>query len=130
MVSAVDENRGVSTRSSPARAPQFAVMSRGCAVPVTLNPNFCLGYKNLGLIHEQTGNTDEACKQFGKSPMGKKGSCTACKAGYNCKSPHSYEPAPALVWLVLPIRSTVSVESPSLLSFHSPDGLWRPPRLI
>jgi type IV pilus assembly protein PilF len=32
---------------------------------VTLNPNFCLGFKNLGLIHEQTGNTEEACKQFG-----------------------------------------------------------------
>ncbi len=29
---------------------------------VTLNPNFCLGFKNLGLIYEQTGNTDEACK--------------------------------------------------------------------
>jgi Tfp pilus assembly protein PilF len=33
---------------------------------VTLNPNFCLGFKNLGLIHEQTGNTEEACKQFGQ----------------------------------------------------------------
>ncbi|MFL5344809.1 MAG: social motility TPR repeat lipoprotein Tgl [Hyalangium sp.] len=32
---------------------------------VTLNPNFCLGFKNLGLIYEQTGNTDEACKAFG-----------------------------------------------------------------
>jgi Flp pilus assembly protein TadD len=32
---------------------------------VTLNPNFCLGFKNLGIIHEQTGNTEEACKQFG-----------------------------------------------------------------
>jgi tetratricopeptide (TPR) repeat protein len=32
---------------------------------VTLNPNFCLGFKNLGIIHEQAGNTDEACKQFG-----------------------------------------------------------------
>jgi tetratricopeptide (TPR) repeat protein len=31
---------------------------------VTLNPKFCLGYKNLGLIHEQTGNTEEACRQF------------------------------------------------------------------
>jgi type IV pilus assembly protein PilF len=31
---------------------------------VTLNPNFCLGFKNLGLIYEQTGSTEEACKQF------------------------------------------------------------------
>jgi type IV pilus assembly protein PilF len=31
---------------------------------VTLNPNFCLGFKNLGIIHEQTGDTEEACKQF------------------------------------------------------------------
>ena len=31
---------------------------------VTLNPNFCLGFKNLGLIYEQTGSTDEACTQF------------------------------------------------------------------
>jgi type IV pilus assembly protein PilF len=33
---------------------------------VTLNPNFCLGFKNLGLIYEQTGSTEEACKQFGQ----------------------------------------------------------------
>lgn len=31
---------------------------------VTLNPKFCLGYKNLGLIHEHTGNTEESCRQF------------------------------------------------------------------
>lgn len=31
---------------------------------VTLNPNFCLGFKNLGLIYEQTGKTEEACTQF------------------------------------------------------------------
>jgi tetratricopeptide (TPR) repeat protein len=33
---------------------------------VTLNPSFCLGFKNLGLIHEQAGNTEEACKQFSR----------------------------------------------------------------
>lgn len=33
---------------------------------VTLNPNFCLGFKNLGLIFEQTGSTEEACKAFGQ----------------------------------------------------------------
>ena len=31
---------------------------------VTLNPGFCLGFRNLGIIHEQSGNTGEACKQF------------------------------------------------------------------
>jgi tetratricopeptide (TPR) repeat protein len=31
---------------------------------VTLNPKFCLGYKNLGLILDQTGNTEDACRQF------------------------------------------------------------------
>jgi hypothetical protein len=77
------------------------------------------------------GKTDPgtSCKQRGSSPLGKKDSCTACKAGYNCKSPQSYEPAPALVWLILPTRSTVSIDPPSLSSSHSPDGLWRPPRL-
>ena len=75
------------------------------------------------------GDLDTACKRLGDSPLGKKDSCTACKAGYNCKSPQSYEPAPALVWLVLPPHSTVSIDPPSLLSSHSPDGLWRPPRL-
>jgi tetratricopeptide (TPR) repeat protein len=32
---------------------------------VTLNPNFCLGFRNLGIIHAETGNTDESCKHFG-----------------------------------------------------------------
>ncbi|HEX8706285.1 MAG TPA: social motility TPR repeat lipoprotein Tgl, partial [Myxococcaceae bacterium] len=31
---------------------------------VTLNPKFCLGYKNLGIIYEHTGNTEESCRQF------------------------------------------------------------------
>jgi type IV pilus assembly protein PilF len=31
---------------------------------VTLNPNFCQGFRNLGLIYDQSGNTDEACRQF------------------------------------------------------------------
>ena len=75
------------------------------------------------------GDPDTACKRLGDSPLGKKNSCTACKAGYNCKSPQSYEPAPALVWLVLPAHSSVSIDPPFLLSSHSPDGLWRPPRL-
>ncbi len=32
---------------------------------VTTNPNFCLGYKNLGVIYEETGNISEACRSFG-----------------------------------------------------------------
>ncbi|QRN93776.1 social motility TPR repeat lipoprotein Tgl [Archangium violaceum] len=33
---------------------------------VTTNPGFCLGYKNLGIIHEETGNVSEACRSFGR----------------------------------------------------------------
>jgi hypothetical protein len=76
------------------------------------------------------GDPGSSCKRLGDSPLGKKDSCSACKAGYNCKSPQSYEPASALVWFTLPAHSTVSVSPPSLLSSHSPDGLWRPPRFI
>ncbi|RKH84585.1 tetratricopeptide repeat protein [Corallococcus sp. AB045] len=32
---------------------------------VTTNPDFCLGYKNLGIIYDETGKTEEACRQFG-----------------------------------------------------------------
>jgi len=75
------------------------------------------------------GDPGTSCKRYGDSPVGKKDSCTACKAGYNCKSPQSYEPPLALAWLAPPPRSTVSIDPPPLLSAHSPDGLWRPPRL-
>src|SRR6266852_4805677 len=33
---------------------------------VTTNPKFCLGYKNLGIIHEERGEVDEACRHFGR----------------------------------------------------------------
>jgi type IV pilus assembly protein PilF len=33
---------------------------------LTINPKFCLGYKNLGIIYDEGGSTDEACKQFGR----------------------------------------------------------------
>ncbi|WP_163997365.1 social motility TPR repeat lipoprotein Tgl [Pyxidicoccus caerfyrddinensis] len=33
---------------------------------VTTNPAFCLGYRNLGLIYDETGRTDEACRQFSR----------------------------------------------------------------
>ncbi|NNB95496.1 social motility TPR repeat lipoprotein Tgl [Corallococcus exiguus] len=31
---------------------------------ITTNPDFCLGYKNLGIIYDETGKTEEACRQF------------------------------------------------------------------
>jgi type IV pilus biogenesis/stability protein PilW len=31
---------------------------------VTTNPSFCLGYKNLGIIYDETGRTDDACRQY------------------------------------------------------------------
>ncbi len=33
---------------------------------VTLNPQFCQGYRNLGLIHEEAGETEQACQQFAR----------------------------------------------------------------
>lgn len=33
---------------------------------VTTNPKFCLGYKNLGIIHFEQGQTEAACGHFGK----------------------------------------------------------------
>jgi type IV pilus assembly protein PilF len=31
---------------------------------ITTNPKFCLGYRNLGIIHLEQGQTDEACRQL------------------------------------------------------------------
>ncbi len=33
---------------------------------VTLEPKFCLGYRNLGTIYDETGSVDEACRSYGK----------------------------------------------------------------
>lgn len=33
---------------------------------VTLNPKFCLGYRNLGTIYDETGAIDDACRAFGR----------------------------------------------------------------
>jgi type IV pilus assembly protein PilF len=33
---------------------------------VTTNPQFCLGYKNLGLVQEAKGNLNAACTEFGR----------------------------------------------------------------
>ncbi|MBK7859585.1 MAG: social motility TPR repeat lipoprotein Tgl [Archangiaceae bacterium] len=33
---------------------------------VTLNPKFCLGYRNLGTIYDEKGAVDDACHAYGK----------------------------------------------------------------
>lgn len=33
---------------------------------VTLNPNFCLGYRNLGTIYEESGEVSEACRYLAR----------------------------------------------------------------
>jgi hypothetical protein len=43
------------------------------------------------------------CKRFGDG-SGKNGTCTPCKAGYNCKSPQTYEPTHLVALLVTPAR--------------------------
>jgi hypothetical protein len=77
------------------------------------------------------GKTDQGtpCKRLGDGPLGKNGSCTACKAGYNCKSPQSFEPTSGFVLVTLPAASTVSPDLREPLTTFSPDGLWRPPTL-
>jgi type IV pilus assembly protein PilF len=39
---------------------------RSIKASVTTNPGFCLGYKNLGIIYEETGDVSEACHSFGR----------------------------------------------------------------
>jgi hypothetical protein len=75
------------------------------------------------------GKADQSapCKRFGD---GKNGSCTPCKAGYNCKSPQTYEPTHLVATLVAPARPVLTANLPTLIPSHSPNGLWRPPRLI
>lgn len=77
------------------------------------------------------GNADQSvpCKRSGDAP-GKNGSCTSCKAGYNCKSPQSYEPTHLVAMLVVPTRPMLTADLPTLVISHSPNGLWRPPRFI
>lgn len=77
------------------------------------------------------GKTDQSapCKRLGDGP-GKNGSCTPCKAGYNCKSPQTYEPAHLVAMLVVPARPVLTAHLPTLVTSHSSNGLWRPPRFI
>jgi hypothetical protein len=72
-----------------------------------------------------------SCKNLGGSPLsGKNGSCAACKAGFNCKTPQSFEPTHVITLPATPIHSAGSVDPPVLLASHSLDKLWRPPCLI
>jgi len=75
------------------------------------------------------GKADQGtpCKGDDGSPG--KGSCTACKAGYSCKTSQSFEPA--FVWILPspPLRTTAPADISAILTSHSPDGLWRPPTL-
>jgi hypothetical protein len=77
------------------------------------------------------GEADQStpCKRFGDGP-GKNGTCTPCKAGYNCKSPQSYEPTQLVAMLVTPTRPVLTANPPTLIVSHSSNGLWRPPRFI
>lgn len=76
------------------------------------------------------GDQNSSCQQDNNGGPVKNNPCGACKAGYNCKSPQSYEPTHALVLSVLPARLTAALEPSTSLRSRSPDGLWRPPRLI
>ena len=76
------------------------------------------------------GDQNSPCQQANNGGPVKNNPCSACKAGYNCKSPQSYEPTQALAWILLPARPTLAVEPSSSLRSRSPDGLWRPPRQI
>jgi hypothetical protein len=77
------------------------------------------------------GKADQStpCKRLGDGP-GKNGGCASCKAGYNCKSPQSCEPTHLAVLLLLPARPVLTANLPALVTSHSPNGLWRPPRFI
>ena len=78
------------------------------------------------------GKSDQGtpCKRLGEGTLGKHGGCSACKAGYNCKSPQSFELTDGPASLVVSVGPTSSLDPPILLLSDSPDGLWRPPRLI
>jgi hypothetical protein len=67
------------------------------------------------------------CKRFSD---GKNETCSPCKAGYNCKSPQTYEPTHLVAMLVTPARPVLTANPPTLIVSHSSNGLWRPPRFI
>jgi hypothetical protein len=72
----------------------------------------------------------DSCKESGKSGLpGKNTPCSQCKAGYNCKSPQSYEPVHLIALPAIAPRLAIAVCPVSLPLSTSPDGRWRPPRL-
>jgi hypothetical protein len=75
-----------------------------------------------------TADHGTACKDSGGSPLsGKHGFCTTCKAGFNCKTPQSFEPTHVVTLPATPVRSAISADPPVPLASHSLDLLWRPP---
>jgi hypothetical protein len=72
----------------------------------------------------------DSCKGSGNNGLpGKNTPCSQCKAGYNCKSPQSYEPIHLIAMPTAAPRLAIAVRPVSLPLSNSPDGLWRPPRL-
>jgi hypothetical protein len=77
------------------------------------------------------GGQNTPCKQDESGAPGKNNPCSACKAGYNCKSPQSYEPTHTVLFVLVSDHLTLlSADPPTLVDSRSPNGLWRPPRLI
>jgi hypothetical protein len=77
------------------------------------------------------GKTDlDTPYKRGRTQHGQKDPCGACKAGFNCKSPQSFEPVTFVSVFFQAARPPIPVEPSPLLLAHSPDRLWRPPCLI
>jgi hypothetical protein len=72
------------------------------------------------------------CKQVGdgSAPVKKDPCSGACKLGLNCKSPQSYEPTATAMLIIPPARPPLTANPTALRVSHSPNGLWRPPRLV
>ena len=92
------------------------------------------GYGLAGIAHVRSCQLQMAAAQSAAVPgdccPGKSDSGTPCKAGYNCKSPQSYEPTHLAALLIVPARPSLTAHPPTLPVSHSINGLWRPPRLI
>jgi hypothetical protein len=123
-------------------APVSIQMRRFRLLTVLLTLLTLPGYGLAGLAHvrscqaqmqapDRMGKADQGapCKRFGDGP-GKNGTCTPCKAGYNCKSPQTYEPTHLVAMLVVPARPVLTAQLPTHITSHSSNGLWRPPRFI
>ena len=95
--------------------------SPGASSQIVQDTDCCTGKANPGGPCKVPGD--------GSAPA-KKSSCGgACKLVLSSKTPQSFEPTAAMVVFVLPARSPLPADLPALLSSHSPNGLWRPPRI-